>query len=190
MPPGRSVFLFFVFVTRANLPPYAWRYWRLCHAPGFLMVKVGIALSVVQEANMMDLLHRMGAVSEGGEHCQWIDASVALAAISLAGQSAGGRFFQNKVSTRREYQLRFRGDVFWSSDDEISRPVLIRAYRVPHCIVDAGQSCEQPEEEVLRFISASVVTYLAGLRAFVALHHAGGATHHATDCTFFVLDTT
>lgn len=72
----------------------------LCHAPDFLdvsNVKVGIALSPVQEANMMDLLHRMGAISEGGEHCQWIDASVALAAISLAGEKAGGRFFQDKV---------------------------------------------------------------------------------------------
>lgn len=62
-----------------------------------MYVKVGIALSVVQEANMMDLLHRMGAVSDRGEHCQWIDASVALAAISLAGEKAGGRFFQDKV---------------------------------------------------------------------------------------------
>ena len=60
-------------------------------------VKVGIALSPVQEGNMMDLLRRMGAVSEGGEHCQWIDASSALAAISLAGEKAGGRFFQDKV---------------------------------------------------------------------------------------------
>lgn len=45
----------------------------------------------------MDLLHRMGAVSEGGENCQWIDGFVALAAISLAGEKAGGRFFQDKV---------------------------------------------------------------------------------------------
>lgn len=46
---------------------------------------------------MMDLLHRMGAVSEGDEGCQWIHAPLALAAISLAGEKAGGRFFQDKV---------------------------------------------------------------------------------------------
>lgn len=65
--------------------------------PAHTYVQVGIALSQVQEANMMDLLRRMGAVSEEGEHSQWIDASVALAAISLAGEKAGGRFFQDKV---------------------------------------------------------------------------------------------
>eukprot|EP00752_Nemacystus_decipiens_P009109 g8133.t1 len=67
--------------------------------PGDFMAavrQVGVSLSPVQEANMMDLLHRMGAVSEGGDRCQWIDASVALAAISLAGEKAGGRFFQDK----------------------------------------------------------------------------------------------
>lgn len=46
---------------------------------------------------MMNLLYRMGAVSDEAEQCQWIDASVALAAISLAGEKAGGRFFQDKV---------------------------------------------------------------------------------------------
>lgn len=65
--------------------------------PPCVGVKVGIALSAVQEANMMDLLHRMGAVSEGEDHCQWIHAPSALAAISLAGEKAGGRFFQDKV---------------------------------------------------------------------------------------------
>eukprot|EP00903_Cladosiphon_okamuranus_P021359 g19629.t1 len=58
--------------------------------------QVGIALSPVQEANMMDLLHRMGAVSAGADQCQWINASVALAAVSLAGEKAGGRCFQDK----------------------------------------------------------------------------------------------
>ncbi|CAM9646286.1 unnamed protein product [Hapterophycus canaliculatus] len=67
--------------------------------PGDFMAavrQVGIALSAVQEANMMDLLDRMGAVSEGEEHCQWVHASSALAAISLAGEKAGGRLFQDK----------------------------------------------------------------------------------------------
>jgi len=65
--------------------------------------KVGIALSAVQEANMMDLLQRMGAVAvpDGVGHGQWIDASAAVSAISLAGEKAGGRSFQAKVRVWR-----------------------------------------------------------------------------------------
>ncbi|CAN0114835.1 unnamed protein product, partial [Ectocarpus sp. 12 AP-2014] len=70
--------------------------------PGDFMAavrQVGIALSVVQESNMMDLLHRMGAVTTpqpNQDGCQWVEATAAVAAISLAGERAGGRRFPDK----------------------------------------------------------------------------------------------
>lgn len=72
-------------------------------------VKVGIALSAVQESNMMDLLHRMGAVTTpqpNQDGCQWVEAAAALAAISLAGERAGGRYFPDKVRQERTAHLR------------------------------------------------------------------------------------
>ncbi|CAN0353165.1 unnamed protein product, partial [Ectocarpus sp. 12 AP-2014] len=70
--------------------------------PGDFMAavrQVGIALSAVQESNMMDLLHRMGAVTTpqpNQDGCQWVEAAAAVAAISLAGERAGGRCFPDK----------------------------------------------------------------------------------------------
>ncbi|CBN76965.1 hypothetical protein Esi_0024_0119 [Ectocarpus siliculosus] len=70
--------------------------------PGDFMAavrQVGIALSAVQESNMMDLLHRMGAVTTpqpNQDGCQWVEAAAAVAAISLAGERAGGRRFLDK----------------------------------------------------------------------------------------------
>ncbi|CAM9522014.1 unnamed protein product, partial [Ectocarpus sp. 8 AP-2014] len=70
--------------------------------PGDFMAavrQVGIALSAVQESNMMDLLHRMGAVTTpqpNQDGCQWVEAAAAVAAVSLAGERAGGRCFPDK----------------------------------------------------------------------------------------------
>lgn len=59
--------------------------------------QVGVALSVVQEANMMDLLEKMGALTSGeGEEFQWVDVRAGLAAVTLAGEKAGGRSFEEK----------------------------------------------------------------------------------------------
>lgn len=59
--------------------------------------QVGVALSVVQEANMMDLLEKMGALTSGeGEEFQWVDVRAGLAAVTLAGGKAGGRSFEEK----------------------------------------------------------------------------------------------
>lgn len=72
--------------------------------PGDFMAavrQVGIALSPVQQSNMMDLLERMGCVLPGDEgSCTWVAARAAVAAIALAGEkAAGGRILSHdKVS--------------------------------------------------------------------------------------------
>lgn len=60
--------------------------------------QAGVALSPVQQANVMDLLDRMGCVLRAEESSEWIDASASLAAIAIAGQKAGGRRSHDKVS--------------------------------------------------------------------------------------------
>lgn len=101
--------------------------------------KVGIALSAVQEANMMDLLHRMGAVQlavpEGGGHCQWIDASAAISAICLAGEKAGGRCsFQAKVRLLRLRCLQLRCS--WGCDRGGRRKVNMGKARSCGCLCE------------------------------------------------------
>lgn len=62
--------------------------------------QVGIALSPVQQSNMMDLLERMGCASLGDEGSDtWVAAKAAVAAIALAGEkSSGGRMlYHDKV---------------------------------------------------------------------------------------------
>lgn len=57
---------------------------------------------------MMDLLHRMGAVTTpqpNQDGCQWVEAAAAVAAISLAGERAGGRCFLDKVRQECAAQL-------------------------------------------------------------------------------------
>lgn len=67
---------------------------------GKFVQQVGIALSVVQEGNMMDLLERMGALTAGEEGSDWIDARAGVAAVALAGEKAGGRYFQVQEKVR------------------------------------------------------------------------------------------
>lgn len=59
--------------------------------------QVGIALSPLQEGELMGMLERMDVVTleEGGY--RWVDIEAGLAAVALAGEKACGTIFRKKV---------------------------------------------------------------------------------------------
>lgn len=95
--------------------------------------QVGIALSVVQEGNMMDLLERMGALTVGKEGSDWVNAKAGVAAIALAGEKAGGRSFQAQEKVRGSTHFL----LFWAGKSISTSGRLLFV----SCSCDEGAEC-------------------------------------------------